>query len=109
MNIKKHLIEGCAVLDLFGRVKPKDDDFKKEFISATENEKRIVINCSNLSYVDSMGLRVFLLVLKNLNEINGKMALCCLPPLIREIIAITGFLQVFEVFETEEEAIKYME
>ncbi|MCP4564497.1 MAG: STAS domain-containing protein [Bosea sp.] len=70
---------------------------------------RLVLDCSGLTYVSSAGLRVFLVVAKRMREIAGKVVLAGLTPSVKEVFAISGFLQILTVCETREDAIAMCE
>ncbi len=67
---------------------------------------RLVINLEKLEYISSSGLRVFLAALKKVRKQQGDLKLAGLKPFIKEIFDIAGFTQLFNMFDTEEAAIK---
>ena len=52
---------------------------------------RILLDLAQTQYVSSAGLRVFLVVGKKLQKVGGRVALCSMLPLVREVLAIAGF------------------
>jgi anti-sigma B factor antagonist len=70
---------------------------------------RIVVDCSEMDYISSSGLRVFLMGLKKVTPMKGKFVLAKLPDAIREIMEIVGFTTIFEIYKTQEEALKAVE
>lgn len=70
---------------------------------------RLVLDCSGLTYVSSAGLRVFLVVAKRMREIGGKVALAGLVPSVKEVFAISGFLQILTVCGSRGDAIAMCE
>ncbi|NLI59952.1 MAG: STAS domain-containing protein [Clostridiales bacterium] len=56
-----------------------------------------VLNCENLSYIDSTGLGVLISVLRRVKEYDGKMTITDLKPYIRKIFVITGLDKIFIV------------
>ena len=67
---------------------------------------RQVINLEKLEYISSSGLRVFLAALKKARKQQGDIKLSCLKPYVVEIFEIAGFTQLFNIFDTEEAAVK---
>lgn len=58
--------------------------------------KDIVIDCTNLEYISSSGLRIFLGVLKS-SKINGShVYIKGISADIRAVFAMTGFINLFE-------------
>ncbi|MCX6271581.1 MAG: STAS domain-containing protein [Bacteroidetes bacterium] len=72
-----------------------------------QGEKFLVINCENLEYISSSGLRVFLFTLKKVGQQKGKMALCGLNSNISEIFTIAGFSSYFNLAKDEAEAMTF--
>ena len=79
--------------------------FEERVLAVTASERQLVVDLSGLDYVSSAGLRVFLLAAKRLNGSNGKMVLCSLKEPVREVFDIAGFLSVFPVYSSYDEAV----
>ena len=75
-----------------------------EIIEAGRNN--ILIDCTEMDYVSSSGLRVFLLAMKKVSLSQGKFVLCALKENIMDIFRISGFINIFEVYASREEAVK---
>ena len=60
-------------------------------------DKTIVLDCSELSYISSSGLRIFLTIRNAAAEAGGKVVIEGLSPQIRQVFMMTGFLQLFEI------------
>jgi anti-anti-sigma factor len=59
-----------------------------------------------MNYISSSGLRVFLVAQKKVLSLNGKLILCNMQPTIQEIFRISGFSNLFRIFDTLEEALE---
>ncbi|MFI3239093.1 MAG: STAS domain-containing protein [Bacteroidales bacterium] len=57
----------------------------------------ITIDCTNLNYISSSGLRVFLTLLKGVNAYKGKLTLKSLNSDILDIFNMTGFSSMFTI------------
>ncbi len=66
----------------------------------------LVVDLSSLDYVSSGGLRALLCVAKTANSRNSKMVLCSPKPFVKEVFNISGFSNVFQIFDSREEALK---
>lgn len=108
MEIKKQKINNVIVLEIFGRVDTTNYGKLEEALSnhITKNEKNIIIDCSEMDYISSSGLRVFLTGFKKINAINGNYFLCGLQESIQEIFDISGFTNIFKIFANQEAALK---
>jgi anti-anti-sigma factor len=54
-------------------------------------ERSILIDCSNLDYISSTGLRTVLTASKRLNDVDGRFALCALNANLDEVFRVSGF------------------
>ena len=62
-----------------------------------EENPDIEIDCTALSYTSSQGLRVFLMLQKNVMKKGGKMVLRNLNPQVKEVFDITGFSNIITI------------
>lgn len=61
------------------------------------SEPTIIVECKELSYVSSSGLRVFLKLLKSITANGGTLSLRNLRAEIKEVFDITGFSALFTI------------
>lgn len=66
---------------------------------------RIVVDASQLEYLSSAGLRVFLVVAKRVKAASGALALHSLTDHVREVFEISGFINVLTVCGSREDAL----
>jgi len=64
-----------------------------------ENQINLILDCAELDYVSSSGLRVFLMFLKKVKALNGKFIICNMQDNIKEIFQISGFTSIFEIHD----------
>lgn len=57
----------------------------------------IVLDCSEMTYISSSGLRIFLTIRKAAAAQGGKIIIQGLSNEIRQVFMMTGFLQLFEI------------
>ena len=69
----------------------------------------IQYDLANLTYMSSMGLRVFLKTAKSLKAAGGKMAVTNMQPQIRKVFEIANALGPHALFESVEEADRYLD
>jgi anti-anti-sigma factor len=58
--------------------------------------KDIILDCTNLEYISSSGLRLFLSILKDAKSKGGKVYVKNIGNSIREVFTMTGFINLFE-------------
>jgi serine/threonine-protein kinase RsbW len=69
-------------------------------------ERRIVVDCSRLEYINSAGLRVLLVAAKRLKADSGALAVAAAKGQIRSVLEMVGFDAIFPVCSTVEAAKK---
>jgi len=79
---------------------------KKTFDKAiTSASKQVVINLQEVSYVDSSGLATLVEILKNMRSHGGKLKLANLSAKVKGLFEITKLDKLFDITQSEEEAI----
>jgi anti-anti-sigma factor len=71
-------------------------------------ERLIVVDCAELEYVNSAGLKVFLLAAKRLEPLGGKLVLCALAPSVLMIFEMIGFTRIMKIVPTLDEALRVL-
>jgi anti-sigma B factor antagonist len=105
MDLTSRILDEITIITISGKVDSHYDKFRDNLLKIVTDRKKVIINFSGLVYITSFGLRAFLSVLKELTRSGGRLMVCCLDDFVRNTFLITGFLQLFEVYNTEEEAI----
>ena len=72
----------------------------------SEGVTKMLLNLESLSYINSIGLRVILMVAKQLKNNEGELRICSLTDPVREVFDITGFSSILNVHPSEEEALQ---
>jgi anti-anti-sigma factor len=108
MKITTENIDDFSVVKIDGRIDTSNYTLFEEEINKLfgRNVRNIIFNCNSLNYISSSGLRIFLVAQKKMIALKGKLYLCNLQPAIKEIFVISGFSQIFRIFDTMEEALE---
>jgi anti-anti-sigma factor len=95
------------ILDLNGRLDTMHFPLVDKELTTMidDNHKQIVLDCTDLDYISSSGLRVLLKGLKQMEAAKGRLTLCCLQPQIIQIFKISGFDHLFEIYPGRKEAV----
>lgn len=64
---------------------------------AEESDKTIILDCTDLSYISSSGLRIFLTLRKAAADRGGRIIIQNICNDIRSVFMMTGFLNLFEI------------
>lgn len=74
------------------------DQFLKDIDPLMQLENPdIDIDCTNMEYTSSQGLRMFLMLQKNVNAHKGKMVMRNMKPQVKEVFDITGFSNIITI------------
>ena len=66
----------------------------------------IVVNFSDLAYISSAGLGVFMAFIEKIRENSGDIKLAGMSDKVYNIFDLLGFPLLYEIFKSEEDAIK---
>jgi anti-anti-sigma factor len=69
---------------------------------------KLLIDCTDLTYINSAGLRVFLLAAKQLAQ-NGALAFCGLGPNVRLVFETIGFDRILAIHPDRASALRAMQ
>lgn len=108
MNIQEKQSGAVTVLSLAGRLDANSSaTLEARFAQLFEQGRRsFVFDFAGLEYVSSAGLRSVLLAGKKVKSGQGKLALCRMTELVKEVFDMSGFSMIFAIYGTEEEALK---
>jgi anti-sigma B factor antagonist len=101
-------VDGVAVVAMDGRiVLGEESNALREKVKAllAEGRKKIVLNMSNITFIDSAGLGTLVASHHSAKMQGASMLLCHLGAKFQEVLQITKLLTVFEVFDNEPAAI----
>ena len=71
-----------------------------------EGETKILVNLEKLDYISSAGLRVLLVVAKQLKATDGELRICSLNEVVKEVFDISGFDLILPISASESEALE---
>lgn len=71
---------------------------QQEIIPLLDNaDKTIILDCTNLEYISSSGLRLFLTIRKEASAKGGSVIIENINEEIRKVFMMTGFFNLFEI------------
>ena len=96
INIEEQ--DGYKVAILDGRLDTPASPEAEKALSPLQkcNDKDIILDCTNLSYIASSGLRIFLDILKNSQAHDHHVYIKNINKNIKEAFVLTGFIDLFE-------------
>lgn len=98
---------GTIILQPDGRIDGSNAyEFQSSIDDAVEDDyNAVILDLSDLSYISSAGLRVILLLAKNLRSRNAQLVLCSIADTVRDVFEISGFGKIIPTYDSQEEAI----
>jgi anti-sigma B factor antagonist len=107
LKIEKRQVNGVTIVPCQGRIMFGDEanalrDFLKEALAETP---RMVLNLAGVTYIDSGGLGTLVGVYSSARSAGDDIKLTGLGQRLRDVLQITKLATVFEVFNTEQEAL----
>jgi anti-sigma B factor antagonist len=101
-------VDGVAVVALDGRiVLGEESNALREKVKAliAEGKKKIVLNMDNITFIDSAGLGTLVAAHHSVKSQGASLRLCHLGSKFQEVLQITKLLTVFDVYNSEAEAV----
>lgn len=71
-----------------------------------ENARNIIMNLENVEYMSSSGFRACIAILRKLKSLNGSFKISNVRPAVKRIFDVIELTSLFDIYESEEEAIK---
>ena len=107
MEIREERKGNLIMVELVGRLDSlTTEDAKKQLLVTVAAAPHLLLDCRQLEYISSVGLGLFMLLLKMRKDAGGSFGLCSLNPRIREIFVVSKLDRVMPIFESREEALK---
>jgi anti-sigma B factor antagonist len=108
LNIKEREDGDVTILDMDGKVTIGEGSVALR--SAIRNllekgRKKILLNLSGVGYIDSSGIGELVASFTAINKEGGQLKLLNLTQKLQDLLAITKLLTVFDVYESEAEAL----
>ena len=98
MNVRIEEIDGNVVAILEGNLDTAAAAETEKAMSPLNDVegKDIIIDCTDLAYISSAGLRIFLGILQNAQAKGGHVYIKGIKDNVRAVFTITGFSNIFE-------------
>ena len=108
LKMSQREVDGVVVVALDGRIVLGEEsnalrEKVKSLIAA--GKKKIVLNMNNIKFIDSAGLGTLVAAHHSAKTQGASLKLCHLGNKFQEVLQITKLLTVFDVYNTEAEAV----
>lgn len=108
LNIRNREIGDVTILDLAGQISLGGGNVELRAglrQTLAEGKENILLNLEKVSYIDSSGLGELIAGYVALQKNGGTLKLLRLSAKVQELMMITKLITVFEMFESEDEAV----
>lgn len=112
LNIAQRRVGDITIIDLEGKVTIGETnrqlhDALKRLV--TEGINRIILNLKKVKFIDSSGLGEIVAGYSTLKAHGGSLVLINMPERVTDLMTITKLYTVFDVFESESEALSALQ
>lgn len=97
MEIFERKQDDVLVVKVVGRLDSNTYEVFGQKMIEFNNEKKIIIDFSELDYISSAGLRIILMNAKRMKKSDGQLRLCNIKEFIKEIFDIAGFSTILNI------------
>ena len=108
LNIKERQAGDVTVLDMDGRITIGEGSVALRTAIRRlleEGKKKILLNLGGVGYIDSSGIGELVSSFTAINKEQGQLKLLKLTQKLRDLLAITKLLTVFDTYDDEQEAL----
>ncbi|GAB3277784.1 STAS domain-containing protein [Larkinella harenae] len=106
MNVTSSTVDTITLIEAAGSIDSKTaPDFERTALTAIQGQSEVIIDLTNVDFLSSAGLRVLLMIYRQVKAKNGKVVLVGTSEEIQDIMANTGFLAFFSLAETLDEGL----
>lgn len=98
--------KGTTIVDVVGQIDLGNSPaLRKTLLDSLKGTDRMAVNMIAVKYIDSSGIASLLEVLKEARQSNKRLVLFGLTAAVSQVLQLTRLTGVFEIRETEEQAL----
>jgi anti-sigma B factor antagonist len=103
MTIETRIDGASVIATVSGEIDGKSaPQVQAELLAALQSGTRLMVDMKGVSYLSSAGLRMLLLLYRQVATKKGKVVLVGVPEEIRDTMSMTGFINFFTLADTQE-------
>jgi anti-sigma B factor antagonist len=107
MNITFKKAGDVEIAEIEGSIDSKTaPELQQSILDVIAGTSKIVLDMTKVAFVSSAGLRVLLMVYRQLKGKDGKIVLVGVSEEIRDVMFMTGFISFFEIDKSLDEALR---
>jgi len=108
MKIGENTINDITVCAVEGEINLNTSpDLRKAFDGFLGNQaKKVVIDFSQVPYIDSSGLATLIELFQRLKKISGKLRICSVSEKVMSVFEITKLHKLFDIYDNQDQAME---
>jgi anti-sigma B factor antagonist len=108
LNLTIRTVQGILVVNCDGRIVFGEEsaELRDTVKKLLTQSNQLVLNLGGVSYIDSGGLGTLVALYTTAHNAGGAIKLSNLTPRVGDLLQVTKLVTIFEVFDTEEEAVQ---
>jgi anti-anti-sigma factor len=107
VDLREDALGDVTILEVKGRIDSTTAPVLGEKLSSSliTPQRRLVLDLRQLEYISSAGFRVLLLAARRAEQAGARFVLCSVTGKVRQLFDVGGFLDLFPISGSREEAI----
>jgi anti-sigma B factor antagonist len=106
MKIATRYAGDAVIVDVSGDIDLQSSpDLRKVLLASIQQTPRVIVNLVNVRYLDSSGIASLVEGFSQAKSLQHRLILFGLSQLARNVLKMTHLLKLFEVYETEDQAL----
>ncbi len=107
LNVSVRVSGTTQILDVGGEVAMRESPvLRKALFDALKESPKVALNLSAIRYIDSSGIAVLIETLRESQRLNRQFVLFGLSPAVHDVFKLTHVIKIFQVMETEQQALE---
>ena len=106
MNIKAKKKGKYTIIDIRGKINRLQDSLNLKALFQellAKDEKKIILNLENVTYLDSGALNVIIYIYNSLLKKNGKLVIISPTEFVKDTLEVVGINRIIKIYNTEED------
>lgn len=105
LTLTQDFLDGLTIIRFNGRLDAHGASDVEPILEKLDPTRSVLLDFTNLTYLSSAGIRVFIFLQKKLNAQGSCLMMANLQPYCREVLRVAGLDQFFAIFAGVEEAV----
>jgi anti-sigma B factor antagonist len=107
LTISTRVVGTTTIVDLDGAIDIMNSPgLRTTLFSKAETSSRLAVNMKGIRYIDSSGIATLIEALKKTQVLKKEFVLFALGPAVHDVLKMTNLLGVFQIADTEENALR---